>query len=93
VGYTTIRLIGDIFPMAALTLLNTAIVIAVRETSEGRGEVCRQYVWGAIGYVVLFSPFDLLFIQHGLNQDAAIVTLIIFLYNYIFCFIVTFICS
>jgi len=78
VGYTTIRLIGDIFPMAALTLLNTAIVIAVRETSEGRGEVCRQYVWGAIGYVVLFSPFDLLFIQHGLNQDAAIVTFIIF---------------
>ncbi|ALC43239.1 SP1173, partial [Drosophila busckii] len=37
-GYWLIRLLGDIFPMAALTLLNTAIVIAVRETSEGRGE-------------------------------------------------------
>lgn len=54
--YTIVRILGDILAMAALTLLNTAIVIAVRETSEGRGEVCRQYVWGAIGYVLLFSP-------------------------------------
>ncbi|XP_020801665.1 uncharacterized protein LOC110178767 [Drosophila serrata] len=79
VGYTTIRLLGDIFPMAALTLLNTAIVIAVRETSEGRGEVCRQYVWGAIGYVVLFSPLDLFFFQNEPNQDAALAALIIFI--------------
>lgn len=53
-GYTTLRILGDIFALACLTLLNTAIVIAVRETSEGRGEVCRQYAWGAIGYVILF---------------------------------------
>ncbi|XP_034656375.1 uncharacterized protein LOC117893748 [Drosophila subobscura] len=79
VGYTIIRLLGDIFPMAALTLLNTAIVIAVRETSEGRGEVCRQYVWGAIGYVLLFSPLDLFFFQQEPNQDAALVALIIFI--------------
>ncbi|KAH8305265.1 hypothetical protein KR018_008418 [Drosophila ironensis] len=79
VGYTIIRLLGDIFPMAALTLLNTAIVIAVRETSEGRGEVCRQYVWGAIGFVVLFSPLDLFFFQNEPNQDAALVALIIFI--------------
>lgn len=78
-SYTIIRLLGDIFPMAALTLLNTAIVIAVRETSEGRGEVCRQYVWGAIGYVVLFSPLDLFFFQNEPNQDAATVALIIFI--------------
>ncbi|XP_030372603.1 uncharacterized protein LOC115622712 [Scaptodrosophila lebanonensis] len=83
-GYLSIRLLGDIFPMAALTLLNTAIVIAVRETSEGRGEVCRQYVWGAIGYVLLFSPFDLLFIQNEPNHDAALVALILV----IICFII-----
>lgn len=82
-GYTTIRLIGDIFPMAALTLLNTAIVIAVRETSEGRGEVCRQYVWGAIGYVVLFSPLDLFFFQNEPNHDAALVALIIFIVSFV----------
>ncbi|EDW78716.2 uncharacterized protein Dwil_GK12581 [Drosophila willistoni] len=84
VGYTIIRLLGDIFPMAALTLLNTAIVIAVRETSEGRGEVCRQYVWGAIGYVVLFSPLDLFFIHNAPNQDAALAALIIL----IVCFVI-----
>ncbi|KAM8710107.1 hypothetical protein ACLKA7_016840 [Drosophila subpalustris] len=79
VGYTIIRLLGDIFAMASLTLLNTAIVIAVRETSEGRGEVCRQYVWGAIGYVILFSPLDLLFMQSHPNHDAALAALIIFI--------------
>ncbi|XP_030560945.1 uncharacterized protein LOC115762747 [Drosophila novamexicana] len=79
IGYTIIRLLGDIFAMASLTLLNTAIVIAVRETSEGRGEVCRQYVWGAIGYVILFSPLDLLFMQQQPNNDAALAALIIFI--------------
>jgi len=83
-GYTIIRLLGDIFAMASLTLLNTAIVIAVRETSEGRGEVCRQYVWGAIGYVILFSPLDLLFMQHKPNHVAGLAALIIF----IICFLV-----
>ncbi|EDV95695.1 uncharacterized protein LOC6557726 [Drosophila grimshawi] len=79
IGYWIIRLLGDIFALAALTLLNTAIVIAVRETSEGRGEVCRQYVWGAIGYVILFSPLDLLFMQQHPNQDAALAALIVFI--------------
>nr|XP_036227990.1 uncharacterized protein LOC106624905 [Bactrocera oleae]XP_036227991.1 uncharacterized protein LOC106624905 [Bactrocera oleae]XP_036227992.1 uncharacterized protein LOC106624905 [Bactrocera oleae] len=76
-GYTAIRLLGDIFVMAALTLLNTAIVIAVRETSEGRGEVCRQYVWGAIGYVLLFSPIDLFAFASDSKHDAALVALIL----------------
>ncbi|XP_036337524.1 uncharacterized protein LOC118747579, partial [Rhagoletis pomonella] len=76
-GYTAIRLLGDIFVMAALTLLNTAIVIAVRETSEGRGEVCRQYVWGAIGYVLLFSPIDLFAFSSDSKHDAALVALIL----------------
>lgn len=76
-GYTAIRLLGDIFVMAALTLLNTAIVIAVRETSEGRGEVCRQYAWGAIGYVLLFSPIDLFAFASDSKHDAALVALIL----------------
>ncbi|XP_034481768.1 uncharacterized protein LOC117787367 [Drosophila innubila] len=76
-GYTIIRLLGDIFAMASLTLLNTAIVIAVRETSEGRGEVCRQYVWGAIGYIVFFS--DMLFLHHQHSDVAGLTILIIFI--------------
>lgn len=78
-GYFTIRAIGDIFPLAALTLLNTAIVIAVRETSEGRGEVCRQYIWGAIGYVILFSPLDVLYFSDNVEtqQTAALIALIL----------------
>uniref|UniRef100_W8BJ11 Major facilitator superfamily domain-containing protein 6-A n=2 Tax=Ceratitis capitata TaxID=7213 RepID=W8BJ11_CERCA len=76
-GYTAIRLLGDIFVLAALTLLNTAIVIAVRETSEGRGEVCRQYAWGAIGYVLLFSPIDLFAFNSESKHDAALVALIL----------------
>lgn len=76
-NYAIIRILGDIFPMAALTLLNTAIVLAVRETSEGRGEVCRQYVWGAIGYVLLFSPLDLVFFDQDMQDDAALVSLIL----------------
>uniref|UniRef100_T1GD57 Major facilitator superfamily associated domain-containing protein n=1 Tax=Megaselia scalaris TaxID=36166 RepID=T1GD57_MEGSC len=78
-GYFTIRAIGDIFPLAALTLLNTAIVVAVRETSEGRGEVCRQYIWGAIGYVILFSPLDVLYFSDNVEtqQTAALIALIL----------------
>lgn len=74
-GYTIVRLLGDILAMAALTLLNTAIVIAVRETSEGRGEVCHQYVWGAIGYVILFLPLIQLFQQPDHPEYAKAVTL------------------
>ncbi|XP_043646804.1 uncharacterized protein LOC122615770 [Drosophila teissieri] len=81
--YTTIRLIGDIFPMAALTLLNTAIVIAVRETSEGRGEVCRQYVWGAIGYVFFIAPLDKIFFQQEPNHNAVQGALIVFIVYFV----------
>ncbi|XP_067614720.1 uncharacterized protein SP1173 [Eurosta solidaginis] len=77
-GYIAIRLLGDIFVLAALTLLNTAIVIAVRETSEGRGEVCRQYAWGAIGYVLLFSPIDLFAFSNDSKHTAAFVALLVF---------------
>lgn len=73
---------GDIFALAALTLLNTAIVIAVRETSEGRGEVCRQYAWGAIGFVLVFSPLYVLFFEeqtkHGASTLALILTIVCF---------------
>ncbi|KAH8302948.1 hypothetical protein KR044_012384 [Drosophila immigrans] len=75
--YSIIRIAGDIFSMSALTLLNTAIVIAVRETSEGRGEVCRQYAWGAIGFVLFFSPFDMVYKQQQANPDAAIITIVV----------------
>ncbi|XP_053955902.1 uncharacterized protein LOC128861642 [Anastrepha ludens] len=71
-GYTAIRLLGDIFVLAAFTLLNTAIVIAVRETSEGRGEVCRQYAWGAIGYVIFFSPNFLFGFSDESKYDATV---------------------
>ncbi|XP_075160053.1 major facilitator superfamily domain-containing protein SP1173 [Haematobia irritans] len=75
-GYITIRILGDIFALASFTLLNTAIVIAVRETSEGRGEVCRQYAWGALGYVVLFSPLKLIFAD-GAGVDVVLIVMII----------------
>lgn len=89
-GYFTIRAIGDIFPLAALTLLNTAIVIAVRETSEGRGEVCRQYIWGAIGYVILFSPLDVLYFSNDVETQhtAALVALILVIVCFILAAIV-----
>lgn len=76
-GYMSIRILGDIFPMAALTLLNTAIVVAVRETSEGRGEICRQYAWGAVGYVLLISPLDIFFFHKNTWATAADVALIL----------------
>ncbi|XP_013113477.2 uncharacterized protein LOC106091485 [Stomoxys calcitrans] len=75
-AYIAIRILGDIFALASFTLLNTAIVIAVRETSEGRGEVCRQYAWGALGYVVLFSPLKLIFAEAG-GVDVVLIVLII----------------
>lgn len=72
-GYFTIRILGDVFALAALTLLNTAIVIAVRETSEGRGEVCRQYAWGYLGFVLVFS--DIMFLNVGNEQTGSIIIL------------------
>ncbi|XP_055840900.1 uncharacterized protein LOC129908456 [Episyrphus balteatus] len=76
-GYFAIRIIGDVFALAALTLLNTAIVIAVRETSEGRGEVSRQYVWGGFGFVLLFSVLDVFFFNKDTEQTANLVALIV----------------
>lgn len=76
-GYTAIRILGDIFALACLTLLNTAIVIAVRETSEGRGEVCRQYAWGAVGYVVLFCSLELFFFTEAEGMMVALILVIV----------------
>lgn len=72
-GYFAIRIVGDVFALATLTLLNTAIVIAVRETSEGRGEVCRQYAWGYIGFVLILS--DLVYLSVDTEHTGSIVLL------------------
>ncbi|KAK0176210.1 hypothetical protein PV328_000368 [Microctonus aethiopoides] len=53
--YIVIRSIADIFPTAAVTLLNAAIVIATRETSCGRGDVGRQLAFGSLGFAI-FGP-------------------------------------
>lgn len=74
-GYFVLRGIGEIFLLAVLTLLNTAIIIAVRDTSEGRGEVCRQYVWGAIGYVIILAPINYAFGQSH-DQDSITIAII-----------------
>ncbi|KAI9587501.1 uncharacterized protein LOC119632554 [Glossina fuscipes] len=92
-GYMAIRILGDIFPMAALTLLNTAIVVAVRETSEGRGEICRQYAWGAVGYVLLISPLDVFFFNQESWETAAMVALILVIICFVLAAIVLLIAS
>lgn len=43
---------AEIFPAAAVTLLNAAIIIATRETSAGRGDVGRQLSWGSFGWAL-----------------------------------------
>ncbi|KAL3266015.1 hypothetical protein HHI36_010204 [Cryptolaemus montrouzieri] len=53
--YILIRSIADIFPVAALVLIDTAIVIATRETSTGRGDVGKQFAAGALG-LAIFPP-------------------------------------
>lgn len=40
--YLAIRCLADIFPTAAVALIDATIVIATRETSTGRGDVGRQ---------------------------------------------------
>lgn len=50
--YLLIRSVGDLFAAAAITLLNTAIIIATRETSSGRGDVGRQLVWASVGWAL-----------------------------------------
>lgn len=59
-SYFTIRLLSDIFPLAALVLLDTSILIATRETSTGRGDVGHQLAWGSLGWVI-FCPIVSLF--------------------------------
>lgn len=53
--YVLIRSIADIFPMAALVLIDTAVVIATRETSTGRSDIGKQFAAGALG-LVIFPP-------------------------------------
>lgn len=45
-----IRAFADIFTVSIIALLNTAIIIATRETSSGRSEIGRQLAWGALGW-------------------------------------------
>lgn len=53
--YLFIRSFADIFPTAAVALLNAAVVIATRETSTGRGDVGKQLAAGALGFAI-FAP-------------------------------------
>ncbi|XP_043284527.1 uncharacterized protein SP1173 isoform X2 [Venturia canescens] len=53
--YLTIRSLADIFPTAAVALLDAAVVIATRETSCGRGDVGRQLAFGSLGFAA-FGP-------------------------------------
>lgn len=53
--YLGIRSAADIFPTAAVTLIDAAVVIATRETSCGRGDVGRQLAFGSLGFVA-FGP-------------------------------------
>ncbi|XP_055383747.1 uncharacterized protein LOC129613634 [Condylostylus longicornis] len=77
-GYSVLRAIAEIWPLGALTLLNTAIIIAVRDTSEGRGEVCRQYVWGAIGYVIIIPTLQIGFSKSSDGSyDFALIAMIV----------------
>lgn len=59
-SYFSIRLLSDIFPLAALVLLDTSILIATRETSTGRGDVGHQYAWGSLGWAI-FAPIVSIF--------------------------------
>lgn len=51
-SYLIIRSVADILPATAVMLLNTAIIIATRETSSGRGDVGRQLAWASLGWAV-----------------------------------------
>ncbi|XP_063979301.1 uncharacterized protein LOC135163637 isoform X2 [Diachasmimorpha longicaudata] len=53
--YIIIRSIADIFPTAAVALIDAAVVIATRETSCGRGDVGRQLAFGSLGFAI-FGP-------------------------------------
>ena len=53
--YLVIRSLADIFPTAAVALLDASVVIATRETSCGRGDVGRQLAFGSFGFAI-FGP-------------------------------------
>lgn len=53
--YLFIKSFGDIFSAAAVALLGTAVVIATRETSTGRGDIGKQFACGALGFGI-FAP-------------------------------------
>lgn len=53
--YLSIRCIADMFPTAAIALLDAAIIIATRETSSGRGDFGRNMAWGSLGWAI-FAP-------------------------------------
>ncbi|XP_057672616.1 uncharacterized protein LOC130904080 [Diorhabda carinulata] len=53
--YLFIKSIADIFLAATVVLISTAVVIATRETSTGRGDIGKQFAAGALGFAV-FAP-------------------------------------
>lgn len=61
-SYLLIRSIADIFPVSIIVLLNTAVIIATRETSTGRSEIGRQLAWGALAWGKKNGTFSFLFV-------------------------------
>lgn len=53
--YLFVRSIADLFLAAAVALIGTAVVIATREMSSGRGDVGKQFAAGALGFAI-FAP-------------------------------------
>lgn len=53
--YLFIKSFADIFLAAAVALIATAVVIATRETSTGRGDIGKQFALGALGFAI-FAP-------------------------------------
>lgn len=72
-SYLIIRSLADIFPAAAITLLNAAIIIATRETSTGRGDVGLQLVSASVGWAL----FPLILGLIGIHGEL-IIPLIVF---------------
>lgn len=72
-SYLLVRSLAEIFPAAAVTLLNAAIIIATRETSTGRGDVGRQLAWGSFGWAL----FPLIIGLAGVH-DELLISVIIF---------------
>lgn len=69
-SYLFLRSVADIFPTAAITLLDAAVIIATRETSAGRGDVGRQLAWGTFGFSI-FAPLVGFITQHSMPPTPA----------------------